>query len=185
MHERNTELQELRGELKRARQWKARLEKSGFDAGTAAAEVLSELVDEARTIRVNLSEFTDSIVQVNKMYCLCRQAYHGEMVGCDTCEDWYHFQCVGLSVSQAEKCAKYVCIRCSLKNSFLQAANTVAQLTNKWMNCVEHFRRRDETFQKVSILYFFMLLSPFVPDLHPSAPRATRYRRSCTRTKRS
>jgi hypothetical protein len=147
--ERNQELQELRVELKKARQWKARLERSGFDAGTAPAELLTALAEEARAIRVNLSEFTDSIVQVNKTYCLCRQAYHGEMVGCDTCEEWYHFQCVGLSHTQAEKCAKYVCIRCALKNSIAQAAGTVAQLTNKWMNCVEHFKRRDEAFHKV------------------------------------
>lgn len=86
---------------------------------------------------------------MNKTYCLCRQPYHGTMVGCDTCEEWYHFVCVGLSSSQAEKCSKYVCVRCSLKNSFGQSANMVAQLTNKWMNCAEHFRRREETYQKV------------------------------------
>jgi hypothetical protein len=105
---------------------------------------------EASDIHVDLSEFTDTIVQVNKTYCLCRQAYHGQMVGCDTCEEWYHFQCVGLSSTQAEKCAKYVCIRCSLKVSMGACATSAAQITNKWMNCAEHFRRRDESLQKVS-----------------------------------
>ena len=122
------------------------------------AELLSELVDESKTILVNLSEYTDSIVQVNKTYCLCRQAYHGEMIGCDTCEEWYHFQCVGLSSNAAEKCAKYMCIRCALKNSYGQSANMVAQLTNKWMNCTEHFRRRDEAFQKVCICFVCMYI---------------------------
>ena len=150
VQKRNAIAADLRAELKKAKAWKIRFDKSGFDTGEAPAEVLTELVEEAKGIRMNLTEYTDNIVQVNKTYCLCRLAYHGTMVGCDTCEEWYHFQCVGLSASQAEKCAKYVCVRCQLKNSFNHSANLVAQLTNKWMNCAEHFRRRDEAFQKVS-----------------------------------
>ena len=155
---RNAIMADLRGELKKAKAWKARFDKSGFDTGVAPAELLTELVEEAKGIRINLTEHTDNIVQVNKTYCLCRQPYHGQMVGCDTCEEWYHFQCVGLSFSQAEKCAKYVCVRCALKNSFNHSANLVAQLTNKWMNCAEHFRRREETFQKVIPPIIFLLL---------------------------
>lgn len=177
--ERNFELQELRGELKKAKLWKLKYDKSGFDAsgaiqavnmsggypvgnnhnngngsggsnpsGGASAEVLNALLTEAQSIRVDLSAYTDAIIQVNKTYCLCRQLYFGEMVGCDTCDEWYHFACVGLSLVMAEKCEKYVCVRCALHTSFLQAATMAAQVTNKWMNN-EHFRSRDAAYQKV------------------------------------
>ncbi len=33
-----------------------------------------------------------------KLYCLCRQGEGPEMVCCDQCEEWFHFECVGLPV---------------------------------------------------------------------------------------
>lgn len=33
-----------------------------------------------------------------ELYCLCRQVYDDDrpMVGCDYCNGWYHYECVGL-----------------------------------------------------------------------------------------
>ena len=37
-------------------------------------------------------------VDPNALYCVCRQPYDPErpMVGCDECDGWFHFECVGL-----------------------------------------------------------------------------------------
>lgn len=32
-----------------------------------------------------------------RLYCLCRTADESaSMIGCDKCEEWYHFECVGI-----------------------------------------------------------------------------------------
>jgi hypothetical protein len=42
---------------------------------------------------------TDS-VQVNegptRLYCLCKTTDENNMIGCDKCDEWYHFACVGI-----------------------------------------------------------------------------------------
>lgn len=42
---------------------------------------------------------TDSI-QVNegpaRLYCLCKTTDENNMIGCDKCDEWYHFACVGI-----------------------------------------------------------------------------------------
>eukprot|EP01040_Poterioochromonas_malhamensis_P012481 gene12481-13656_t len=71
--------------------------------------------------------------------------YFGQMIGCDTCDEWYHFQCVGLSVAQAEKAEKYTCIRCALRNSVQITASYAAKIANKWMDCMrDHFPLVDQ-----------------------------------------
>ena len=140
---------QLRTELKKAKQWFIKFEKTGASSGGGSTDVNDSLLEDAKRIRVNLSEYTDTIVQSYKTYCLCRNLYFGTMIGCDTCEEWYHLQCVGLNTNSRIS-EKYVCIRCSLKLSFINNIQNAAQITNKWMNCREHFQSRDLQFQKVS-----------------------------------
>jgi hypothetical protein len=145
------ELAKLKNEQKRAKQWM-----NNFDAMNSMEEssaergpLINSLIEEANALVVNVSEYIDSVVQATKTYCVCRQLYFGFMVGCDNCDEWYHFQCVGLSQAQAEKSDKYICIRCSLKNSMRQSAIYAAQITNKWMDCQEHFKQREHNIAKV------------------------------------
>ena len=156
--QRQKQLHFLRAELRRARAWREKLEASGlFLDGSAGAgagvggsvEQAEAMLQEAQDICVDLSEYSDALSQANRTYCLCRQLFFGEMVACDLCDEWYHISCVGLSSAQAERCEKYVCVRCALRNSFLQSANLAAELTNKWMNCLDHFRARELQFNKV------------------------------------
>jgi len=102
------ELARLRSELRKAKNWKA-----SFDHYLAAAQgttaatpthTLDDLLAQAAATLCDLSAFTESVSQSTKRYCLCRQLYHGQMVGCDACEDWFHFSCVNLNSTQAEKC---------------------------------------------------------------------------------
>ncbi len=59
-------------------------------------EEMNELIAEAKDLCVDVSEYIDSVVQATRTYCLCRQVYFGQMIGCDTCDE---------------------CIRCALRNS--------------------------------------------------------------------
>ena len=155
-------LQELRNEIKKAKLWISKYERSGFEQNMASNEVLDQLVAETKMINVNLDEYTDAIVQIRKTYCLCRNLYFGDMVGCDLCDEWYHFQCIGINNAQVEKCDKYICIRCLLKNSFITNTHLAANLTNKWMNSREHFQSRDNQYMKVMMVMMTMVVMMMV-----------------------
>lgn len=53
----------------------------------------------------------------NKKYCICRKAYSsGGMVGCDKCDEWYHFKCIGVSKEYVDAQPEWFCDKC-LKDS--------------------------------------------------------------------
>ncbi len=31
-----------------------------------------------------------------RLYCLCKTTDENNMIGCDKCDEWYHFACVGI-----------------------------------------------------------------------------------------
>jgi PHD-finger len=158
--DRPSELAELKAELKKAKTWLARFSRTAPGSGASAAtpnkeadEELEALTAEARhSLKVDVREELEAISQATRRYCLCRQLYHGSMVGCDECDEWYHFQCVGLTQFQVERADKYVCIRCCLKNSFSQAANLAAQISNRWSAPDEAAKAREARRGRVSHL---------------------------------
>jgi hypothetical protein len=137
----------LRAHWKAAKALVSRLqnqaELSGFTGNSEAT------ISEAELIAADLSESMALVQQAIQSYCLCRLSSHGEMIGCDLCGDWYHYSCVGITPIQAEKIEKYVCIRCALQTSFLEAARAVASLTNKWMRPIELAKYRESRRNKV------------------------------------
>ncbi|VDN42496.1 unnamed protein product [Gongylonema pulchrum] len=54
----------------------------------------------------------------NQLYCVCRTPYDCNRfyVGCDSCDGWFHPECVGTTqeyaLKEAEKVAEYVCPQC-------------------------------------------------------------------------
>jgi len=48
------------------------------------------------------------------LYCVCRKPYSNRspMIGCDSCDEWYHLKCVGMSQEDADAVASYKCDRC-------------------------------------------------------------------------
>lgn len=134
------EVAEMRSEWRRAKAWISKLQKTGIEKGLARTTDLQELVEEAKTLYADVSGNIDAIQSATKTYCLCRQAFHGEMVGCDTCDEWYHLQCIGMTKIQAEKCDKFQCIKCSLRTSFTNAASIAAEATNRWISHEDNSR---------------------------------------------
>jgi hypothetical protein len=137
-------LADLRAELKKGKGWYQRLQATGADKGAAvAAEVLEPLLAEIDTICVDFTEQKGSLEQGTQRYCFCRQAYHGQMIGCEECDDWFHLNCIGLTKIQADKIDKYICLRCTIRQSFHTTAVNVAMITNRWMSNDELLKWRE------------------------------------------
>ncbi|KAK3271151.1 hypothetical protein CYMTET_20483 [Cymbomonas tetramitiformis] len=49
-----------------------------------------------------------------ELYCFCQQPWDPDrdMIGCDYCDGWYHYDCVGISEAEAETMDKYKCDKC-------------------------------------------------------------------------
>ena len=117
---------------------------------TTISSDVDALLVEADGLAVDMTEATESIRQVVKCYCFCRLGFHGEMIGCDKCNDWYHLSCINISQQTAEKTDSYVCIRCQTQLSFVDTCRKVAQITNKWMKPIELAKQREVKKVKVS-----------------------------------
>ncbi|CCH43835.1 Set1 complex component [Wickerhamomyces ciferrii] len=51
-----------------------------------------------------------------EVFCICRKPDHGElMVGCDGCDDWYHFKCMKINLKFRELIANYYCPYCEIE----------------------------------------------------------------------
>ena len=130
----STELSVLKDHLKKAKQWIQRVQDVAAGDATTAADAMITLLPEAQNINVDLSELIDNMQQATTVYCVCRLPFHGLMLCCDTCEEWYHTPCFGISKAQADRIDKYICIRCTLKQSFAKAANAAADGINMWVD---------------------------------------------------
>ncbi|KAI3357554.1 hypothetical protein L3Q82_015971, partial [Scortum barcoo] len=56
----------------------------------------------------------------NALYCICQQKHNERfMICCDSCQDWFHGNCVGISQTQGRqmerKGQEYICPRCTAK----------------------------------------------------------------------
>ncbi|KAI8149987.1 PLU-1-like protein-domain-containing protein [Fennellomyces sp. T-0311] len=52
----------------------------------------------------------------NSAYCICRQPnLNSQMIGCDTCHEWFHIECVNLTPAMVTSIDHYVCPSCAAK----------------------------------------------------------------------
>lgn len=66
------------------------------------------------------SDSDDEYNDPNRLWCICRKPHNGRfMISCDVCEEWFHGDCVGVTVQRGKQMEKkgeeYVCPTC-LKN---------------------------------------------------------------------
>ena len=61
----------------------------------------------------------------DEVYCVCRKAYDDtkEMIQCEVCSEWYHFDCVGLSEKSVETMDSYRCSSCAAKRKAKKRTN--------------------------------------------------------------
>ncbi|OCT80566.1 PHD finger protein 3 [Xenopus laevis] len=70
---------------------------------------------------------SDKIVGSSIRYCCSCRKLHGNkfMVGCGRCDDWFHGECVGLSLSQAQHMEtedkEYICVKCCAEDEAKEA----------------------------------------------------------------
>lgn len=49
-----------------------------------------------------------------ELFCVCQQAHHADtaMVSCDSCSEWYHLRCMGLTQGAARSLKRWSCPLC-------------------------------------------------------------------------
>jgi len=136
------ELRTLRTAIKTTRGWIGRVKKLDLDLGSSDLNLISDLLREHETFLVSSTDQTSKLKQAVCSYCICRRPYDGFMIGCDECDEWYHGLCIGISESQAEKCDKYICLRCSIKKHYYQFCLSIANIIKKWCDQKELAKAR-------------------------------------------
>ncbi|CAN6602497.1 hypothetical protein TRVA0_002S01266 [Trichomonascus vanleenenianus] len=103
--------------------------------------------------------------QGGEVYCICKKPDNGErMIGCDHCEDWFHCDCVGVSVVDEPKISTYACPRCVEKGLAitwkpkcrLETCINSADTANRSKFCseahgVEFFRKKARQLAKSNV----------------------------------
>ena len=94
-------IQLLKENIKKAKIWLGKLEKTeGNNAVSITTQELEAILPETENICIDISAKINNILQAARVYCLCREPSHGMMLGCDTCDEWFHFTCLGISKIQ-------------------------------------------------------------------------------------
>ena len=116
------------------------------------------------------SEEADSEDDPNKLWCICQQPHNNRfMICCDSCLDWYHGKCVGITKKMGKEMEEagneWSCPKCKTKE---EKENT-AQLKDKMK---ERVQNRLENVESISYpankCCFFSLGEIFVASVKTS-----------------
>ena len=78
----------------------------------------------------------------DELYCHCQQIYDGKrfMVGCDSCDGWFHPACLGITEEIAQSYQHFICQDCASSNKAL--INTQSKQSNgAAVNGADHHKR--------------------------------------------
>ena len=117
------------------------------------------------------SEEADSEDDPNKLWCICQQPHNNRfMICCDSCLDWYHGKCVGITKKMGKEMEEagneWSCPKCKTKE---EKENT-AQLKDKMK---ERVQNRLENVESISYpakkcWFFFFSWEIFVASVKTS-----------------
>eukprot|EP00884_Botryococcus_braunii_P010330 jgi/Botrbrau1/19299/Bobra.0073s0042.1 len=84
--------------VEKARKLVADLKAGGGDENEARKVEGLRHAELAETIAAKIDKDLAALKKACDLYCICRQVYDDDrpMVGCDYCNGWYHYECVGL-----------------------------------------------------------------------------------------
>nr|CAD7441395.1 unnamed protein product [Timema bartmani]CAD7453742.1 unnamed protein product [Timema tahoe] len=67
------------------------------------------------------SKIATLLKQDGQEYCICRSSDSSRfMIGCDSCEEWYHGDCINITEREAKYIKQYFCIRCQEEDPTLE-----------------------------------------------------------------
>ena len=141
-----TLLKQLRGHMRKSKSWAMKVKKISQEEGHAQIVDIKKLIEEHNdpSCLVTMPDELKKLRLTIRGYCLCRNPYEGFMIACDGCEEWYHGLCVGISEVQANRCEKYLCIRCCISRGYKDCVNEATQILLKWKNSEELAKSRNQ-----------------------------------------
>ena len=142
------ELRVLRNGLKAANGWATRVKRCRPESGSTNVKSVMALLKEHDTLIIELPDEVRKLQKSLKNYCICRRPYDGFMIGCDTCDDWFHGPCIGVSETKAGKVDKYICLRCSVSKIYESSAATIASAIRKWTSSSDCKKSRQSDGQR-------------------------------------
>jgi len=82
------ELYDIKQHIEKYYSWNNKFENIGITTGMISFIDPSDIIEEGKSLLVDVSDQLEAIISSSKAYCLCRQHYFGNMIGCDLCDDW-------------------------------------------------------------------------------------------------
>ena len=133
-------------EVERAEAWTKRVDDAiERKAGRGAFEKLLEETEGPGRVWADATDISVCQQYVD-LYCLCQLPYQDGvfMIGCDSCDDWYHPQCVAMTPSMAKKIKRYQCPRCCKRKGVPYAYGEVKGLPDEPEKAKERDKEKGE-----------------------------------------
>lgn len=94
-----------------------------------------------------------------ELFCICRRPDHGGelMIGCDGCEEWFHFTCMKMSQSYQLLIDKFYCKFCQWQGKGLTRYNKVCRLPG-CMNPIRSEQRSKYCSEECGLKYMTRFL---------------------------
>lgn len=110
-------MEELKGSKERSASVSVSASHLYFRSSTESST--QESRDSTPPVSTDQSQFTSpsgAPIDSNAVYCICRRPDtdddDGLMVGCESCDGWFHASCVGLDEEMVELLDVYICKSC-------------------------------------------------------------------------
>ncbi|KAJ1694608.1 hypothetical protein LUZ63_011306 [Rhynchospora breviuscula] len=127
-------MHEMTEAKKIATHWLDRAKQVVSDSGELPLDKVYDLISDGENLPVHFESELKALRERSILYCICRKPYNGEdMIACDMCDEWYHFDCIKLCAPLPEKFYCYACqpSSCSKKAGKLGISPTSSKRSKK------------------------------------------------------